>query len=32
MALNAVMPAITETIPVLIGKLTRWVDRGFSCT
>ena len=32
MALTAIMPAITEAIPVLIATLLRWVDRGFSCS
>ena len=32
MALTAIMPAITEAIPVLIATLLRWADRGFSCS
>lgn len=31
MAVNGFMPLITETIPILIGKLKRAMDRGF-CT
>mmetsp|Transcript_28819 Transcript_28819/g.38445 ORF Transcript_28819/g.38445 Transcript_28819/m.38445 type:complete len:329 (-) Transcript_28819:185-1171(-) len=31
MFLDAVMPAITEMMPVLISKFKRWADTGFSC-